>query len=368
MLTKETVKKWRSAMERKIRAAHFGIGKMGSLMVRYAVAHGIEYVAAFSHNKNQIGKSLGNVVDMESLDIVISDVEEAEQVLKKCKPDICLISTQGSMKENKPLYEISARCGCDAISIGEWCLWPYTADKDLAEELDAYAKKYGVTLSASGAPEVIWGTMATTLCAATNRLKKIHGDCMLNIDDFGPSVSDMHGVDLSPEEFRRHFGPKVDMIDDHFPCAPGDQNAYLADHLGLHITKQTMEHIPIYADHDVVCHNRGDTIVKAGNAIGDYMAIISETEEGVPIEFFVGGKIYEDGDYDWVKWEIEGDPGYHLTLKNPATPQATCATPINRIPDVINAEPGFRVATSLPIHTYKSGSLEQYVKHEPRKY
>ncbi len=348
-------------MERKIRGAHFGIGKMGSQMVRYAVDHGLEYVAAFSHNKGQIGKDLGEVAGIAPLGVIISDVNDADAVLSAKKPDICLISTQGSMAQNKPLYEVAARNGCNAISIGEWCLWPYTADKQIAEELDAYAKKYGVTLSASGAPEVIWGTMATTLCAATNRLKKIHGDCMLNIDDFGPSVSDMHGVDLDPAGFLEHFGPKVDMIDGHFPCAPGDQNAYIADYLGLHITKQTMEHIPIYADHDVICHNRGDVVIKAGRAIGDYMAIVSETEEGIPIEFFVGGKIYEEGDYDWVKWDIEGEPDYHLTLKNPATPQATCATPVNRIPDVINAEPGFKTASVLPIHTYKAGTLEKFV-------
>ena len=349
-------------MDRKIRAVHFGLGKMGSLMVRYAIDHGIEYVAAFTHNKGQIGQDLGTVVGIDSVNVIVSDVEEADAVLASLKPDIGLISTQGSMLQNKPLYEVCARNGVNAISIGEWCLWPYTADKEIAEELDAYAKKYNVTLSASGAPEVIWGTMATTLCGATNKVKKIHGECMLNVDDYGPSVSDMHGVDLTPEEFLAHFGPRVDMINGHFPCAPGDQNAFIADHLGLHITKQVMEHIPIYADHDVICHNRGGVVVKAGHAIGDYMAIISETEEGIPIEFYVGGKVYEEGDFDWVKWEIEGDPDYHLTLKNPATPQATCATPVNRIPDILNAEPGFVVASKLPINTYKSGQLNKFVR------
>ena len=349
-------------MERKIRAAHFGIGRMGSIMVKYAVEHGVEYVAAFSHNQGQIGRDLGEVAGIGELGVPISNVELADEVLAIEKPDIALITTQGAMIQNKPLYEVCARNGVNAISIGEWCLWPYTADKEIAEELDAYAKKYGVTLSASGAPEVIWGVVPTTLCAATNKLRKIHGDCMLNIDDYGPSVSDMHGVDLSPEEFLAQFGPEVDMIDGHFPCAPGDQNAYIADQLGLHVTRQIMKHVPIYADHDVICRNRGDVVVKAGRAIGDYMAIISETEEGIPIEFFVGGKLYEEGDKDWVKWEIEGDPSYHFTLLEPDTPHATCATPINKIPEVINAEPGFLVGTMLPVNTYKSKALNEYVK------
>lgn len=347
-------------MDRKVKAAQFGIGKMGSIMVKYAIEHGVEYVAAFARNPNQIGKDMGTVAGIGPVGVPVSDIRDAGAVLKAVKPDIALITTQGSMAQNKPLYTVCAENGVDAISIGEHCLWPYTRDADIAAELDEIARKNGVTLSASGCPEVTWGTLVTTLCSASNRVTHIKGDCMLNVDDYGPAVSDMHGVDLTLEEFAAKF-PEIVGVDGDFPCLPGDQNAFLADHLGLHITAQRMKHVPLTSKEDVYCHNL-DRVIKAGRVIGDYMAVISETEEGVPIELYIGGKVYVDGDRDWNKWTVSGEPAFEFTLFEPATPLITCATPINRIPDVLNAEPGFLVASRLPINTYKSRPLNEYVK------
>lgn len=346
-------------MKRKVKVAQFGIGRMGSLMVRYIVEHGGEYVAAFARNPNQIGKDLGEIAGIGSLGVVISDAKNAAEVLAATRPDIGMITTQGSMALNKPYYEVCARNGANAISIGEHCLWPYTSDAGIAEELDQIAKECGVTLSASGCPEVTWGTLVTTLISACNKITKIKGDTMLNVDDYGPSVSDMHGVDLTLEDFEAHF-PEIDMLDGHFPCLPGDQNAFLADHLGLHIVSQKMKHVPLIAEQDVYCKNL-DRVIRAGRVIGDYMQVASETEEGVSIELWIGGKVYTEGEQDWNKWDIFGEPECHFTLYNPATPQFTCATPVNKIPDVINAAPGFLVASKLPVNTFKVRDLNEYV-------
>ena len=53
----------------------------------------------------------------------------------------------------------------------------------------------------------------------------------------------------------------------------------------------------------------------------------------------VYGKVYSKEDYDKNEWTIEGEPNTTITVARPATVELTCASVVNRIPDVINAKP-----------------------------
>jgi 4-hydroxy-tetrahydrodipicolinate reductase len=62
------------------------------------------------------------------------------------------------------------------------------------------------------------------------------------------------------------------------------------------------------------------------------------------------------------EWLITGEPA-ELRLFNDRvpTPLTTCAQVVNRIPDVINAEPGFTTVDQLPKLRYRPHPLAHYV-------
>ena len=53
--------------------------------------------------------------------------------------------------------------------------------------------------------------------------------------------------------------------------------------------------------------------------------------------------------------ECIGEPNTTITVARPSTVELTCATIVNRIPDVINAEPGY-------VTTDKLGDLQFKLK------
>jgi len=90
--------------------------------------------------------------------------------------------------------------------------------------------------------------------------------------------------------------------------------------------------------------------------------VTAETEEGITIEAECIGKVYAPDEVDTNEWTIIGEPETTVTVKQPSTVELTCANIVNRIPDVLNAEPGFISTSKMPEPTYKIDSLEKYVK------
>ena len=66
------------------------------------------------------------------------------------------------------------------------------------------------------------------------------------------------------------------------------------------------------------------------------------------MEFGLAGKVYTTEDHDHYAISIFGEPNTTLVMNSPNTPVFTCATPVNRIPDVINARPEFVTAFREP--------------------
>ena len=67
------------------------------------------------------------------------------------------------------------------------------------------------------------------------------------------------------------------------------------------------------------------------------------------------GKVYAKNDVDTNKWTVYGEPNTTLLITEPNTVELTCATIVNRIPDVIKAEAGF-------VPTSRMGELKPFIK------
>ena len=57
-----------------------------------------------------------------------------------------------------------------------------------------------------------------------------------------------------------------------------------------------------------------------------------------------------------------GVPNGEIIVRKPATVEQTCAIIVNRIPDVINAEPGYVTTSRMPVLKYRIKDLNYYCK------
>ena len=138
-------------------------------------------------------------------------------------------------------------------------------------------------------------------------------------------------------------------------------NGWLLKKLGLTLKRQSQITVPTTYKEDIYSETLGMT-VKSGDATGMSAIVTTETEEGVLIESECIGKVYSKEDYDKNEWTIYGEPNTTITVARPDTVKLTCATIVNRIPDVINAKPGFRLTCEMEELKYRTKPLNEYLK------
>lgn len=106
-----------------------------------------------------------------------------------------------------------------------------------------------------------------------------------------------------------------------------------------------------------------DTTLEKGVVVGYSDIDILETFEGPTLRFEMAGFVYKSGQSDINEWVVEGEPELYLSNGNVPTRLTTCTQFVNRIPDIINASPGFVTIDTLPKPRYRSLPLHAYIDH-----
>jgi 4-hydroxy-tetrahydrodipicolinate reductase len=130
-----------------------------------------------------------------------------------------------------------------------------------------------------------------------------------------------------------------------------NQNGWLCSRLGLTPTSQTQKCVPQTHSGDLHSETLGMNI-PAGNATGMSAVVTTETAEGIVLETESIGKVYAPGEVDTNEWTIEGEPNTTITIKQPATVELTCATIVNRIPQLLAAPAGYVSTDKLPVDKF----------------
>ena len=335
----------------KIRVVQYGCGKMSVYTMRYAIEQGMEIVGAIDVNPNVIGKDISEIMGSDNpYGVVVESVEKAEELLKRVNPDICIITTMSLMNDIKESLLLCARLGINAITTCEEAFYPMNSIPGLTEEVDRLAKENNCTITGSGYQDAFWGNLITTIAGATHNITKIKGSSSYNVEDYGIALAEAHGAGLTLEEFEEKIA-SVDNISDEMrqevinkgeyaPSYMWNVNGWLCDKLGLHVVSQTQKCVPQTYKEDIESSTLGMT-VKAGMATGMSAVVTTETEEGIIIESECIGKVYGPDEFDSNRWTVYGEPNTDLVIDKPGTVELTCATIVNRIPDVLRAEAGF---------------------------
>ena len=356
----------------KIKMVQYGCGKMSKFTIQYALEKGVELVGAFDIDKEKIGKDVSILLEnSKEIGVKIQDASEFDAFLKNNEVDVAIVTTTSIFSENYPIYEICAKNGVNAISTCEEAFFAQNSNPVLAEKLDRLAKENGCTICGSGYQDVFWGNLISVLGGATHKIKTIRGKSSYNVEDYGISLAQVHGAGLSVEQFEKEIA-SVDEISDaerqkminegnYMPSYMWNVNGWLCSKLGLTPIRQTQKTIPHIAKEDIHSTTLNMTI-KKGDCTGMSAVVTTETEEGTTIISECIGKVYASDEFDCNDWTIEGEPTTRVVIERPATPELTCATVINRIIEVLVAEPGYTTTDQMPENIYKSHNLDEYIE------
>ncbi len=357
-------------MDRKIKVVQFGVGKMSLYTMRYALEKGCEIVGAIDINPELIGKDISELIGGEKTGVLITSLNEAESMLKNVKPDIVIVTTMSLFNDVYGALELCARLGINAITTCEEAFFPMNSNPISTKAIDTLAKGTGCTITGSGYQDVYWGELISAIAGSTQRITKIKGSSSYNVEDYGIALAEAHGAGLTLDEFDEKIASADRMTEEErqkqmdscsfLPSYMWNVNGWLAEKLGLHITSQSQKCVPQTCEEDISSNTLNMTI-EAGKATGMSAVVTSETEEGVVIEAECIGKVYSKDDFDKNEWTVFGEPDTTITVARPRTVELTCATIVNRIPDVINAEPGFVTTDKFGEPTYKFKPLNEYV-------
>ncbi len=347
-------------MEQKIKAVQYGVGKMSLYTMRYMIEKGIEIVGAVDLNPAVIGKDIGEILGKEKLGIVVVSAEKAEEMMKETKPDICIITTRSLIAELEEPYMLCAKLGINAISTCEEAFYPQNSNPTLTKKIDELAEANNCTITGTGYQDIYWGQLITSIAGSTQKITKIKGSSSYNVEDYGIALAEAHGAGLTLEDFDKQVASVDRMSDEerqeiinkgeYAPSYMWNVNGWLCSKLGLTIISQTQKCVPQTYKDDIYSSTL-DMTIKAGDATGMSAVVTTKTKEGITIESECIGKVYAPDEFDKNVWTVEGEPTTTITVEKPATVELTCATVVNRIPDVIKAEPGY-------ITTEKLGDLQ----------
>ena len=358
-------------MEQKIKAVQYGVGKMSLYTMRYMIEKGIEIVGAVDLNPAVIGKDIGEILGKEKLGIVVVSAEKAEEMMKETKPDICIITTRSLIAELEEPYMLCAKLGINAISTCEEAFYPQNSNPTLTKKIDELAKANNCTITGTGYQDIYWGQLITSIAGSTQKITKIKGSSSYNVEDYGIALAEAHGAGLTLEDFDKQVASVDRMSDEerqeiinkgeYAPSYMWNVNGWLCSKLGLTPISQTQKCVPQTYKEDIDSSTLGMT-VKAGNATGMSAVVTTQTKEGITIESECIGKVYSKEDYDKNEWTVEGEPNTTIVVARPATVELTCATIVNRIPDVINGKPGYVSTDKLDELKYLVKPMNEYVK------
>ena len=358
-------------MERKVKVVQFGTGKMAKYTMRYVYEKGGEVVGAVDVNPDVIGKDIGDVIGGDEKGVIVTALDKAEEMLQQTKPDIVVVETMSLLKDLEGPLMLCAKLGLNAITTCEEAFYSWNSNPELTKKIDELAKQNGCTITGTGYQDIYWGQLITSIAGSTQKITKIKGSSSYNVEDYGIALANAHGAGLTLEEFDKQIA-SVDKISeeerqkiiesgDYLPSYMWNVNGWLCDKLGLTFESQTQVTVPTTHTEDIYSSTLGVT-VKAGDATGMSAVVTTTTKEGITIESECIGKVYSKDDYDKNEWTVYGEPDTTITVARPATVELTCATIVNRIPDVINSKPGYIPTSQLGELNLKIKDLNEYVK------
>lgn len=347
----------------KVRVAIWGFGAMGSGMARMILKkEGFDLVGVCDLYDGYVGKSIFEILSLKKTqdkDVLVTN--DMDKILKNNKPEIVLLATDSYTKGAFPKIKQIVEQGVNVISTAEEMAYPAANEPQLAKEMDALAKKHGVSILGTG---VNPGMMMDLLAVCISGVMEDVGDMKISrinsLSPFGKTVMEEQGVGLSLEEFNHRL--ENGQMAGHVGFK---ESVYMIAHsLGLDIMTFEQDMKAIVTDID---RKSPYGFAAKGDVCGVEMSAKATLSNGSVIHMFHPQQIEPEmvgistGDYI----KINGKP--EINLSNVPEVEGgigTISICVNMIPHLINAKPGLKTMIDLPVPKAMMGDVRKFIEKE----
>lgn len=325
-----------------LRAVQYGVGPIGSRIVRAANDHGIEYVGAVDIDPAKVGADLGTVAGLDR-ELGVQITEDADAALAT-DPDVVFHSTVSSVEAARPQLATILDSGANVVSTSEELAYPWRRHPSIAEELDELARDAGVSCLGTGVnPGFVMDALPVFLSTPLDTVEGIRVERVQDAAQRRGPLQEKVGAGLDVDRFET----AVVRQGGHVGCS--ESLAMIADAIGWDLTEISESIDPVVADGRVETDH---VTVEPGDVAG-----IKQVARGVvdgreritlDLRMYVGAtdphdRVSFDGRPD-VDVTVEG--GYHGDV-------ATTAVICNIAPRVRDARPGLLTMLDVELPRYE---------------
>lgn len=326
-----------------IRVVVYGLGPIGQLIAKVALARGLEIVGAVDIDPSKVGKDLGELIGIgRELGIKVSG--NADSVLKESKPDVVLHATGTWLDKVYGQLVKAIDAGADVVSTCETLAYPWYRYPELARLVDSYAREKGVTVIGVGVnPGFALDALPSLLTVVSSRLDGIRAIRSLDASKRRYSFQKKIGLGLEPGEFRSML--ERGEITAHVGFA--ESTLLIAEILGLRLDEVREGQEPIIADK---YYETQYFKVKEGTVRGvrGFGSGIINGREVIRVELVacVGCEEYEEV-------RLIGEP--EVTWRSTGTPGdlSTAAVAVNTATRIGDVRPGLVTLKDLLNYAYR---------------
>ena len=338
-----------------IRAVALGCGRMGQLGIQLMYKKGVRIIGAVDTNPALVGQDVGDVAKLgRKLGVTISD--NLDQVLDNCHPDIVVAALFSFVDQCEPFFNKVLSRGINLLTTCDEAHYSWNTSPASTNRLDQLAKDHGCTISGSGLLDVFWMQLPVLMASGMVEIKRIEGVTTFNTDEYGPALADAYNIGRTQAEFDALMN-RAEQPDGFLMRATNDA---ICVRLGLTPCGYQVEMKPYLAEKDTYSAALG-RVISAGDLRGTQEIVTTYTREGVEIVTSDIGYVYADGEGDICNWKLTGTPDVEVNIPRLNSYLFTMGDLVNRIPDVINANPGFKTTAELGMARYYHHPMELYL-------
>lgn len=330
-------------MTKTINVVQYGLGPIGAESARKLLEksdNGIRLVGAIDIDPAKVGKDLGEILGMkERLGIVVSN--DARTVFRSTQTHVAVHTTSSFLEKVFSQLAQCAESNVNVVSSTEELFYPYDRHPRIAMELDAIAKRNGITIVGTGVnPGFVMDTlplMATGMCT---KIRSITVERVVDASRRRLPLQRKIGAGMSVSDFEEkkksgtfgHIGLRESLL-------------FIAAGLEWNLQRVEESLAPMIATKDIktpyfeVARGQVSGIHQIINGYNNATHSLS-----LDLKMYVGA----DNPHDSIF--VDGDPPIDLEIKTGVFgDSATVAALVNIIPLVVASGPGLMTMKELPV-------------------